>query len=274
MASPHSSNSNPFAGLVPDATAVLSTSSYYAWKTYFNLVFREYHLLEHVDGTVDGDLMVDDPDWAAIEASLIWWFYLTVSPDIFHTVVSEDDDACAVWTKINNVFTDNKLQRLVFLQQEFFGCHQDDSSIDDYCMRLKCLADELRDIGAKVSDELMLSTLTAGLNEDFGNVASNLSLLPNPTFQSVAAYLRLEERRMKKVKARVHHTALATGTSRGQPQPAPPQPRPPAPPGYYPLPPAPPAPPAPQQQQQGGGGGRRNRRRGGGGGGRPQQQQH
>ena len=84
-------------------------------------------------------------------------------------------------------------------------------------MRLKRLADELRDIGAKVSDELMLSTLTAGLNKDFGNVASNLSLLPNPTFQSVTAYLRLEERRMKKVKARVHHTALAAGTSRGQP---------------------------------------------------------
>nr|XP_020158268.1 uncharacterized protein LOC109743582 [Aegilops tauschii subsp. strangulata] len=285
MASPHSGNSNPFAGPEPNATAVRdldihtrvpikldqSNSLYYAWKTYFNLVFRDYHLVEHVDGSVDGDLMAGYPDWAAIEASLIQWFYLTVSPDIFHTVVSEDDDACAVWTKINNLFTDNQLQCLVFLQQEFFGCHQDDSSIDDYCMRLKRLADELRDIGAKVSDELMLSTLSTGLNEDFGNAASNLSLLSNPTFQSIAAYLRLEERRMTKVKARVHHTALAAGTSRGTPLPAPPHPRPPVPPGYFPLPPAPPAPPAPQQQQQGGGGGRHNRRRGGGRPG-PQQQ--
>ncbi|XP_073357940.1 uncharacterized protein [Aegilops tauschii subsp. strangulata] len=264
MASPHSSNSNPFAGPEPDATAVhdldihtrvpikldQSNSSYYAWKTYFNLLLHEYHLLEHVDGTIDGDLMAGDPDWAAIEASLIRWFYLTVSPDIFHTVVSEDDDVCAVWTKINNLFTGNKLQRLVFLQQEFFGCHQDDSSIDDYCMRLERLADELRDIGAKVSDELMLSTLTTGLNEDFGNAASNLSLLLNPTFHSVAAYLCLEERRMKKVKARVHHTALAAGTSRRAPPSAPPHPRPPAPLGFFPLPPAPPAPPAPPRQPQ------------------------
>nr|XP_040245841.1 uncharacterized protein LOC109749114 [Aegilops tauschii subsp. strangulata] len=285
MASSHSSNSNPFAGPEPDATAVRdldihtrvpiklnqSNSSYYAWKTYFNLLFREYHLLEHVDGSVDGDLMAGDSDWAAIEASLIRWFYLTVSPDIFHTVISEDDDACAVWTKINNLFTDNKLQRLVFLQQEFFGCHQDDSSIDDYCMRLKRLADELRDIGAKVSDELMLSTLTAGLNEDFGNAASNLSLLPNPTFNSVAAYLRLEERRMKKVKARVQHTALAAGTSRGAPPSALPHPRPAAPPGFF-LSQAPPAPPTPAPQQQQGGG-RRNRCRGGGRSGPPQQQQ-
>ena len=62
------------------------------------------------------------------------------------------------------------------------------------------LANELRDIGAKVSDDLMLSTLTAGLNEDFGNAASNLTLLPQPTFQRVVAYLKLEERWMTKLK--------------------------------------------------------------------------
>ena len=70
-----------------------------------------------------------------------------------------------MWTKINNLFTDNKLQRLVFLQQEFFGCHQNDSTIDAFCLRLKTLSDELNDVGFKVGDELLLSTLTAGLNE-------------------------------------------------------------------------------------------------------------
>ena len=67
--------------------------------------------------------MRGDPEWSAIEATIIRWFYQTVSKDIFHTVVAEDDDACTVWAKINALFTDNKLQRLVFLQQEFFGCH-------------------------------------------------------------------------------------------------------------------------------------------------------
>ena len=86
------------------------------------------------------------------------------------------------------------------MQQEFFGCHQDNSTIDEYCMRLKMLADELRDIGAKVSDDLMLSTLTAGLNEDFGNATSNLTVLSQPTFQRVVAYLKLVERRMTKLK--------------------------------------------------------------------------
>ncbi|XP_073361468.1 uncharacterized protein [Aegilops tauschii subsp. strangulata] len=216
-ASTTTNSSNAFAGPTPSATAIRdlniearvpvrldsSNSSYYAWMTYFSLVFREYYLTEHIDGSINGEYMKGDPEWSAIEATLIRWFYQTISKDIFHTVVVEDDGACAVWNKINALFTDNKLQRLVFLQQEFFSCHQDDSTIDDYCMRLKMLVDELHDIGVKVCDELMLSTLTAGLNENFDNAASNLTLLPEPTFQTVVVYLKLEERRMKKVKERV-----------------------------------------------------------------------
>nr|XP_020174436.1 nascent polypeptide-associated complex subunit alpha, muscle-specific form-like [Aegilops tauschii subsp. strangulata] len=57
--------------------------------------------------------MRGDPEWSAIEATIIRWFYQAVSKDIFHTVVVEDDDTCAVWAKINALFTDNKLQRLV-----------------------------------------------------------------------------------------------------------------------------------------------------------------
>nr|XP_040255464.1 uncharacterized protein LOC120973637 [Aegilops tauschii subsp. strangulata] len=174
-----------------------SNSTYFAWKTYFTLLFRENNLVDHVDGTVDFRAMVDDAEWTAIDATIIRWFFTTISKDLFHTVVSAGDDARALWVKLNGLFTDNKLQRRVFLQQEFFDCHQDKQSIDDYCRRLKTLADELRDIGAMVDDDLLLSTLTAGLNEDFDNAASNLTLMPEPSFPKFVAYLRLEERRMK-----------------------------------------------------------------------------
>ncbi|XP_073359423.1 uncharacterized protein [Aegilops tauschii subsp. strangulata] len=155
----------------------VTDSTYFAWKTYFSLLFRKNNLVDHVDCTVDSRIMVGDSEWTAIDAMLIRWFFTTISKDLFHTVVSDGDDARAVWVKLNGLFTDNKLQRCVFLQQNFFDCHQDDQSIDDYCRRPKTLADELRDIGAKVDDDLLLSRLTSGLNEDFGNAASNLSLM-------------------------------------------------------------------------------------------------
>nr|XP_020163995.1 uncharacterized protein LOC109749445 [Aegilops tauschii subsp. strangulata] len=162
-------------------------SSYYTWKTYFSLVFREYHLIDHVDGTIDSSLVPEFHDWSTIDTTIIRWFFLTISPDLFQTVVQDGDDACAVWTKLNGIFIDNQLQRRVFLQPEFFGCHQDNTSVDDYCRRLNTLADELRNIATKIDDDLLLSTLTVGLNEDFGNVAVNLSLIPNPSFAKFVA---------------------------------------------------------------------------------------
>ncbi|XP_020155717.1 uncharacterized protein [Aegilops tauschii subsp. strangulata] len=156
-----------------------------------------------------------DEDWMMVDATIIRWVFLTVSKDIFHTVVRDGDDAYMVWTKIIGLFTDNKLQRIVFLQQEYFGCHQNDSSIDAYCMRLKTLSDELNDVIFKVGDELLLATLTAGLNEDLGNAPSNLTLMANPTYERAVAYLRLEERRLKNLRACPAHAAFAAGYSHG-----------------------------------------------------------
>nr|XP_020164319.1 uncharacterized protein LOC109749788 [Aegilops tauschii subsp. strangulata] len=216
-----------------------------------------------------------DANWLAIDATLTRRFFLTVSPDIFHTVVRNGDDAYTVWTKINGLFTDNKLQRIVFLQQEFFGCHQNDSTIDAFCLRLKTLSDELNDVGFKVADGLLLSTLTAGLKEHFGNAASNLTLMANPTYERAVAYLRLEDRRLKNLRNRAAHTALAAGLSRGAPT-TPPAPRTPVP-AQHPLPP--PAQPPPQPPRNDGNGGNSRRGRGGqcqgggkgGGGGQPPQ---
>ncbi|XP_073362246.1 uncharacterized protein [Aegilops tauschii subsp. strangulata] len=137
MSSPGSSisdSTNPLAGPDPVLIRDLNilgrvpiildhhTSTYYAWKVYFSLIFREYNLHDHVDGSVDSSLMVNDDKWMTIDASLIHWFYTTISKDLFHTVVSDEDDAHGVWTKLNGLFTDNKLQRKVFLHGEFFGC--------------------------------------------------------------------------------------------------------------------------------------------------------
>jgi hypothetical protein len=259
---PASSRTNPFAGPDPavirdinirnrvPVTLDATTASYHPWKTYFSLLFREENLLDHVDGSTDSRVMAADPEWTSIDATLIRWFFTTISRDLFHTVVADGDDAAAVWIKLNGFFTDNKLQRRVFLQQEFFDCHQDD----------KKLADDLRDIGSRIDNDLLLSTLTANLNEDFGNAAGNLTLMADPSFPKFVSYLKLEERRMKGVKKRAQHQALAAGTTRSAPPTAPAAPRPPSqpapPPGFYPAPPA-----APQQQQGGRHGGRR---RGGG----------
>jgi hypothetical protein len=170
--------------------------------------------------------MPHDPEWLIIDATIIRWFFLTISTNIFHTVVRDGDTARTVCTKITGLFTDNKLQRIVFLQQDFFGLCQNDLSIDDFCMRLKTLSDELRDLEFPISDALLVSTLTVGLSEDLSHAASNLTLRTTPTFEHAVMYLRLEERRLKNLRSRADHTALAAGVSPAAPPPRAPAPAP------------------------------------------------
>jgi hypothetical protein len=94
-------------------------NNYHPWKMYFYLLFYEYNLRGHIDDTVDLLSMQRDSNWMAINATIIHWLFLTITPNIFKTVVHNGDDARTVWTKINRLFIDNKLQPAVFLQQEF-----------------------------------------------------------------------------------------------------------------------------------------------------------
>jgi hypothetical protein len=129
--SSRSGSSNPFAG--PSVTVIRdvpvlervpiklshAAANFCAWKTYFGLLFREYDLPDHVDGTVNLLAMPHDPDWSTIDATIIRWFFQTVSTDIFHTVVRDGDTARDVWNKITSLFTDNKLQRITDTSQTY-----------------------------------------------------------------------------------------------------------------------------------------------------------
>jgi hypothetical protein len=230
--SSRSGSSNPFAG--PSVVAVIrnvpilervpiklshTVANFFAWQMYFGLHFGEYDLLDHIDGTVDLLAMPHDPDWSTIDAAIIRWFFQTISTNIFHTIVHDGDTASDVWKKITDLFTDNKIQRITFLQQEFFGLHQNDLSLNAFCLRLKTLSDELHDLDFPITDALLLSTLAAGLGEDLSHAASNLTLLTTPTYEQAVAYLCNEERRQKYLWAHAAHTAFVAGFSHGAPAP-------------------------------------------------------
>ena len=74
MSSNASTYSNPFVGpdpadirdiniheRVPDVLDA-TDSTYFAWKMYFSLLFRENNLVDHVDNTIDSRVMVGDSE--------------------------------------------------------------------------------------------------------------------------------------------------------------------------------------------------------------------
>jgi histone deacetylase 1/2 len=181
----------------------------------FDLTFKKFGLLNHIDGTIDAILMQDEPEWLQIDACVASWLYTTVSKDIMDAVYHPQQAAFSVWSGILGLFLDNGLQRVVFAQQEFHSLYQGDMSITEYTGQMKRLADTLYDVGAAVTDQALVVNVLRGLNADFSSAITYLSGRdPPPSFLFTRSYLLQEERRKRHTRKMEAATALlAAGTA-------------------------------------------------------------
>jgi hypothetical protein len=86
------------------------------------------------------------------------------------------------------------MQRAVYLEAELRSLQQGDMSINEYCTKLKRLADQLRDIGHPVSEPSQVLNLLRGLNPWYRYVKPVItSKYPPHTFMSARSFLVLEE---------------------------------------------------------------------------------
>jgi hypothetical protein len=86
------------------------------------------------------------------------------------------------------------MERAVYLEAELRTLQQGDMSINDYCTKLKTLADGLRDIGLPVSESSQVLNLLRGLNPKYRHLKPTIKAkFPPHTFASARSYLLLEE---------------------------------------------------------------------------------
>jgi hypothetical protein len=85
----------------------------------------------------------------------------------------------------------------MLLDAEFRSLSQGALSIDEYCRKMKGIADSLADLGEPVSDRTFVLNLLSGLNEQYKFMAQLVTRQhPFPTFADVRADLRLAELNM------------------------------------------------------------------------------
>ncbi|XP_057251658.1 uncharacterized protein LOC125498873 [Beta vulgaris subsp. vulgaris] len=106
-----------------------------------------------------------------------------------------DSTALQAWERLRDIFLDNKSSRAVTLEQEFSNTVMEDfSNASSYCQRLKMLADQLKNVGAPVSNNRLVLQLVAGLTEANNGVGTLLRQSdPLPPFYQVRSMLVLEE---------------------------------------------------------------------------------
>jgi hypothetical protein len=133
-------------GHVPVELA-LDTGVHRQWRTFFRATLRKYALLDHVDAPAPSD---PTPEWALLDATVVSWLYGSVSLGLLDAVMTPGEDPLAVelWTSINGLFNDHKINRQLHLSTELGKIKMGDMTMTDYLKKIKALADGLVDLGS------------------------------------------------------------------------------------------------------------------------------
>ncbi|KAG8100908.1 hypothetical protein GUJ93_ZPchr0444g28992 [Zizania palustris] len=119
---------------------------------------------------------------------------MTISKSVFDIVYRSHASAFMIWDTVQNLFHDNELQRVVYIEAEFRTLHQGDMSITDYTAKLKTLADNLRDTEKPVSEPSQVLNLLRGLSPKYMHIKPVITAKFMPhTFMIAWSYLLVEE---------------------------------------------------------------------------------
>jgi hypothetical protein len=143
----------------------LKVSNYSNCRDHFILVLSRFSLREHV---LDDAVHPDDAAWTRMDCVVVSWIFNTISSDLLDDIHQHDGLlARAAWLDIEQQFLNNRESRVMLLDAEFRALSQGALSIDEYCRKMKGIADSLADLGELVSDRTFVLNLLRGLNEQY-----------------------------------------------------------------------------------------------------------
>jgi len=170
----------------------LDEGNYSQWRCFFDSVLGKFGLTEHVRSPTP--TAERDTEWQLMDPCIVNWILLTVSKFVFDIVHKPHLTAFSLWTKVKSLFHDNELQRAVYLEAELHSTYQGDLSINEYCTKLKRLADQLCSIDHPVSEPSQVLNLLRELNPRYRHLKPVITAkFPPHTFMSARSFLILEE---------------------------------------------------------------------------------
>ncbi|XP_074284086.1 uncharacterized protein LOC141608642 [Silene latifolia] len=94
--------------------------TYASWVRLFKLHARGYKVLSHIDGTpspANTDASYDS--WCEVDAHVLQWIYGTPSDELLPRVLEDESTARAAWSRVENIFNNNKGACAAALENEF-----------------------------------------------------------------------------------------------------------------------------------------------------------
>ncbi|XP_021724706.1 uncharacterized protein LOC110692021 [Chenopodium quinoa] len=176
-------------------------AQYAAWVELFQIQVYAFNVLDHIDVIVSRPTEIDDATWKRLDAIVKLWIYGTISRDLVHTIMKPGGTTLELWTRLEEIFHDNKHTRAVFLEEQFTNIKLEHyANMSNYCRQINLLADQLANVDCPVFDCKMVMQLITGLTKgEYDTVATIVSQSePTPSFNKARSMFLLEETRKNK----------------------------------------------------------------------------
>ncbi|KFK26590.1 hypothetical protein AALP_AA8G268500 [Arabis alpina] len=113
-----------------------------------------FDVLGHLDGTLL-PANANDAAWHKRDGLVKLWIYGTLAPPLFRSSFHHGGTARDVWLRIENQFRNNKEERAIQLDHELLTQEIGDRTIQEYCQKIKSLADLLTNVDASVARNML-----------------------------------------------------------------------------------------------------------------------
>ncbi|XP_076888122.1 uncharacterized protein LOC143538442 [Bidens hawaiensis] len=170
--------------------------SYSSWVKLFQLHAQGYKVMNHINGIRAP--AKEDPtyaSWSEIDAIILQWIYGTLLDDLLVRVLDTNHTALDAWSRVREIFLNNKGARAAALEHEFNNLTlRSMPSLESYCQKLKDLGDQLNDVDHPVGDQRLVLQLVRGLPIEYDTFGAyiNQSL---PSWETACSMLQLEYQR-------------------------------------------------------------------------------
>ena len=165
----------------------LDRSNYLLWRFQVLASIRGNRLEGFINGTkpapeeqftqvgADGSIQkIDNPEyqnWRSQDQTLLGWMLSSISEGTLNLVIN-CGSSFDVWRTLEKKFGVQSEARVLQLRYELNTLRKESMSIEDYCIRMKTVADKLASAGSPITEKDLMLTILNSLGAGYRDIAT------------------------------------------------------------------------------------------------------
>ncbi|KAK9200295.1 hypothetical protein WN944_015492 [Citrus x changshan-huyou] len=164
--------------------AHLDRSNYLLWRSQVLALIRGNRLEDFVTGArsvrlllteADGSTQqVENPEyqiWRSQDQTLLGWLLSSLSEGILSLVIN-CESSFDIWKTLEKKFGVQSEARVLQLRYELNTLKKEALSVEDYCIKMKAIADKLASAGSSITKKDLMLTILNGLGSGYRDIAT------------------------------------------------------------------------------------------------------